>query len=256
MAPGEIVGLAGIAGNGQSEFLRALAGLEPASGAGQPRRAALSLGNPVSAQRGGIAYMPADRHGEGLLMALSVRENATLSSLGRYASNGVVSRRAEVAAVRARGRCAADPHHVAGDRRRGALGRQPAEGGAGPGDALRAEADPGRRADAGRRRRCPRRDLPDPARDRRVRRARAHRLLRRARARGPVRPRGRVLARARSSASCAARTSRRRRSPGRSSPPPRTAPGTPRRRRPAAARASASGASSPATTCPASCWRW
>ena len=32
VSPGEIVGLAGIAGNGQSEFLRALAGLEPASG--------------------------------------------------------------------------------------------------------------------------------------------------------------------------------------------------------------------------------
>ena len=88
VARGEIVGLAGIAGNGQREFLRALAGLEAASGDGEPGRGALSLGNPVAAQRGGIAYMPADRHGEGLLMALSVRENATLSSLPRYASNG------------------------------------------------------------------------------------------------------------------------------------------------------------------------
>jgi ribose transport system ATP-binding protein len=43
--------------------------------------------------------MPADRHNEGLFMALSVRENATLSSLTRYASNGLVSRRAEIAAV-------------------------------------------------------------------------------------------------------------------------------------------------------------
>ena len=99
VAPGEIVGLAGIAGNGQSEFLRALAGLEPASGEVSLGGRTLSLGNPVAAQRGGIAYMPADRHGEGLLMALSVRENATLSSLPRYASRGVVSRRAEVSAV-------------------------------------------------------------------------------------------------------------------------------------------------------------
>ena len=100
VGPGEIVGLAGIAGNGQSEFLRALAGLEPASGDVSLGGRRLSLGNPVSAQRGGIAYMPADRHGEGLLMALSVRENATLSSLPRYATNGVVSRRAEETAVR------------------------------------------------------------------------------------------------------------------------------------------------------------
>ena len=99
VAPGEIVGLAGIAGNGQSEFLRALAGLEPASGEVSLGGRTLSLGNPVAAQRGGIAYMPADRHGEGLLMALSVRENATLSSLPRYANRGVVSRRAEVSAV-------------------------------------------------------------------------------------------------------------------------------------------------------------
>jgi len=97
--PGEIVGLAGIAGNGQSEFLRALAGLEPARGevtlSGDP----LKLGNPVAAQRGGVAYMPADRHGEGLLMGLSVRENATLASLPRYVRGGLVSRRAEVEAV-------------------------------------------------------------------------------------------------------------------------------------------------------------
>ncbi len=77
----------------------------------------------MAAQRGGIAYMPADRHGEGLLMALSVRENAALSSLPRYAANGVVSRRAEVTAVRQQVDVAADPHRVAGDRRRGPVGR-------------------------------------------------------------------------------------------------------------------------------------
>src|SRR5581483_11694625 len=48
VAPGEIVGLAGIAGNGQSEFLRALAGLEPASGEVSLAGRHLSLGNPVS----------------------------------------------------------------------------------------------------------------------------------------------------------------------------------------------------------------
>ncbi len=99
VAPGEIVGLAGIAGNGQSEFLRALAGLQPAQGEVTLSGSPLRLSNPVAAQRAGVAYMPADRHGEGLVMGLSVRENATLGSLPRYVRGGLVSRHAEVEAV-------------------------------------------------------------------------------------------------------------------------------------------------------------
>jgi ribose transport system ATP-binding protein len=99
IAPGEIVGLAGIAGNGQSEFLRALAGLEPGTGEVTLGGERLRLGAPAAARHGGVAYLPADRHGEGLLMTLSVRENATLSSLSRFASRGLLSRRAETKAV-------------------------------------------------------------------------------------------------------------------------------------------------------------
>jgi ribose transport system ATP-binding protein len=99
VAPGEIVGLAGIAGNGQSEFLRALAGLEPGSGEVTLGGERLKISTPAAARRGGVAYLPADRHGEGLLMTLSVRENATLSSLPQFASRGLISRRAEVKAV-------------------------------------------------------------------------------------------------------------------------------------------------------------
>jgi ribose transport system ATP-binding protein len=95
VAPGEIVGLAGIAGNGQSDVLRALAGLAGARGeaalAGRPLR----LGRPSP----GVAYLSADRHGEGLLMSLSVRENAALASLDGFARFGVVRRREEIAAV-------------------------------------------------------------------------------------------------------------------------------------------------------------
>jgi ribose transport system ATP-binding protein len=95
VAPGEIVGLAGIAGNGQSDVLRALAGLAGARGeaalAGRPLR----LGRPSP----GVAYLPADRHGEGLLMSLSVRENAAIASLDAFARFGVVRRREELAAV-------------------------------------------------------------------------------------------------------------------------------------------------------------
>jgi ABC-type sugar transport system ATPase subunit/ribose/xylose/arabinose/galactoside ABC-type transport system permease subunit len=97
--PGEIVGLGGIAGNGQSEFMRALAGLESASGAARLRDTALKLGRPDAAREAGIAYLPADRHGEGLLMSLTVRENAALSALPRFARHGIVDRGRESAAV-------------------------------------------------------------------------------------------------------------------------------------------------------------
>jgi ribose transport system ATP-binding protein len=97
--PGEIVGLAGIAGNGQAELLRALAGLERATGDVQLADAALGLGNPVAARHAGVAYLSADRHSEGLLMSLSVRENAALTGIQRFATNMVVSRRVEARAV-------------------------------------------------------------------------------------------------------------------------------------------------------------
>jgi ABC-type sugar transport system ATPase subunit/ribose/xylose/arabinose/galactoside ABC-type transport system permease subunit len=96
---GEIVGLAGIVGNGQSEVLRALAGLEPATGDVTLAGAPLQLGNPKGARAAGVAYLPADRHSEGLLMSLSVRENAALSALPKFSHSGVVRRRQEIDAV-------------------------------------------------------------------------------------------------------------------------------------------------------------
>jgi ABC-type sugar transport system ATPase subunit/ribose/xylose/arabinose/galactoside ABC-type transport system permease subunit len=99
VSPGEIVGLAGIAGNGQAEFLRALAGLERATGDVALADAALGLGNPVAARHAGVSYLSADRHSEGLLMSLSVRENAALTGIHRFARNLVVSQRAEARAV-------------------------------------------------------------------------------------------------------------------------------------------------------------
>ncbi|MEU0792680.1 ATP-binding cassette domain-containing protein [Amycolatopsis sp. NPDC005961] len=84
---GEIVGLAGIVGNGQSEFLRALAGLRPATGRIELDGERLS----GRALVGATAYMPADRHTEGLLPAMSVRENAAVGALPSFARGGVVA---------------------------------------------------------------------------------------------------------------------------------------------------------------------
>jgi ABC-type sugar transport system ATPase subunit/ribose/xylose/arabinose/galactoside ABC-type transport system permease subunit len=98
---GEIVGLAGIVGNGQSEFLRALAGLGPAAGRIALRGVPLRTGRPDAALDAGVVYLSADRLGEGLFGTLSVRENALVSSLDQFSRLGVVNRRAEARAVAA-----------------------------------------------------------------------------------------------------------------------------------------------------------
>ncbi len=92
---GDIIGIAGVVGNGQSELLRALAGLESFTGQVAVEGAAVSSAKLLHR----AAYMPADRHAEGLMMSLSVRENAAISALGRFKRGFLIGRDAEVAAV-------------------------------------------------------------------------------------------------------------------------------------------------------------
>jgi ribose transport system ATP-binding protein len=89
---GEIVGLAGVAGNGQRELLRAAAGLEPHDGEVALNGAALKLTSAVAAHGAGIRYVPADRHREGLFESLSVRENVVANSLADHSRYGFVRR--------------------------------------------------------------------------------------------------------------------------------------------------------------------
>jgi ribose transport system ATP-binding protein len=53
----------------------------------------------VAAQRGGIVYLPGDRHTEGIFLSLSVRENLVALVLSALARFGFVSRRKEMAVV-------------------------------------------------------------------------------------------------------------------------------------------------------------
>lgn len=91
-ALGEIVGVAGIVGNGQSAVLRALTGLEAFTGTVHVADRAFTMKD----LRSESAYMPADRHAEGLMMSLSVRENAAVSALKRVRRGPLLSRRQEV----------------------------------------------------------------------------------------------------------------------------------------------------------------
>jgi ribose transport system ATP-binding protein len=92
---GQIVGLAGVVGNGQSSLLRALAGLE--SFGGTVEVGGRSMSSHELLHR--AAYMPADRHSEGLAMSLSVRENTALAALRKFTVGPFVSRGKERAGV-------------------------------------------------------------------------------------------------------------------------------------------------------------
>jgi ribose transport system ATP-binding protein len=96
---GEILGIAGAEGNGQREALRALAGLGHSDGSVLLGGAPVDLRSATAAQAAGLYLVPADRQRESLLTSLSVRENAAVSSLDRYASAGLVGRRREEAEV-------------------------------------------------------------------------------------------------------------------------------------------------------------
>jgi ribose transport system ATP-binding protein len=92
---GEIVGIAGVVGNGQRALLRALAGLDRATGSVNVDGRDLSRRALLESS----AYMPADRLTEGLMVDLNVRENAALTALDRFTVGPFVSRRREVEAV-------------------------------------------------------------------------------------------------------------------------------------------------------------
>jgi len=81
---GEIVALAGVAGNGQRELAEAIAGMrQPTAGSIRVRGRKLGLGDPRKAIRAGIAYVPEDRLGTGVAPGLSVASNVVLKSYRR-----------------------------------------------------------------------------------------------------------------------------------------------------------------------------
>ena len=93
---GEIVGIAGVAGNGQSELLEAIAGMRRATAG-----TVLLDGSPVDVtriadaaalRRRGLAHVPEDRHHAGLVLKFEESENAILGYHDdpKYQSNGIL----------------------------------------------------------------------------------------------------------------------------------------------------------------------
>jgi general nucleoside transport system ATP-binding protein len=77
---GEILGIAGVAGNGQDELVEAIVGLRPVAGG------TVSLGgdnitglSPRKLHERNVAYVPADRHRFGLILSFTIRDNLVLN---------------------------------------------------------------------------------------------------------------------------------------------------------------------------------
>jgi general nucleoside transport system ATP-binding protein len=80
---GEIVGIAGVSGNGQSELLAALAGISaPAAGKILLDGEDVTGLDPAVMRERGLAHVPEDRHGMGLVLPFEENESAMLGYQG------------------------------------------------------------------------------------------------------------------------------------------------------------------------------
>src|SRR5712691_6878138 len=92
---GEILGIAGAEGNGQAQFLRALAGVERPTGRASCNGDELNTKSPLGPLRAGIVLLSGDRSRESLFPVLSVRANTTIQVLRPLRRLGVLRRRRE-----------------------------------------------------------------------------------------------------------------------------------------------------------------
>ena len=78
---GEILGVIGLVGAGHSELLESIFGLHSQrKGALQVNGASIRVRNPRDAMRHKIAFVPADRKKQGLVLGMSILENALMAS--------------------------------------------------------------------------------------------------------------------------------------------------------------------------------
>jgi len=87
VAPGEILGFAGLVGAGRTELFEGLLGLRPASVArAELAGRELRIRGPREVADQGLTYLSEDRKGKGLHVNFGLRENLTLMALRRYAA--------------------------------------------------------------------------------------------------------------------------------------------------------------------------
>ena len=90
--PGEVVGLGGLLGSGRSETVKAVYGDLPVQSAEvEVDGAAVRTGSVAASLAAGVALLSEDRKAEGIIPALSVRDNIALAVLPRLSRAGAVS---------------------------------------------------------------------------------------------------------------------------------------------------------------------
>ena len=95
---GEIFGIAGVEGNGQTELVEALAGLRPAT-AGSVRIGDRELSGASVRERadGGMSHIPEDRHRRGLVLEYSIADNLILGAQRHFTGRAGLLDRGRIA---------------------------------------------------------------------------------------------------------------------------------------------------------------
>lgn len=89
--PGEILGIAGVEGNGQTELIEALAGLRTISGGDILIDGTDITRKPVGVRHdAGLSHIPEDRHRRGLILEYTVADNLILGLQKHFAKRSVI----------------------------------------------------------------------------------------------------------------------------------------------------------------------
>jgi ribose transport system ATP-binding protein len=98
---GEILGVFGLLGSGRNELSLALAGAIPVDdGVIQVEDKTYRFRSPKQAKRVGVGLVPVERKLEGLVLSMSIKDNVTLPTMGRFAHWGIFDRGLEEAHTR------------------------------------------------------------------------------------------------------------------------------------------------------------
>jgi simple sugar transport system ATP-binding protein len=91
LASGEILGIAGVEGNGQTELIEAIAGIRPVTN-GSILLEGVAIHTASVRERGdlGLSHIPEDRHERGLVLEYSVADNLILGQQHRFTKRGAL----------------------------------------------------------------------------------------------------------------------------------------------------------------------